>query len=237
MNTDRHPRSRGWLDQGTAVILDKVARFDDDAFDQASGLPGWSRRHLVAHLAANAEALHRLTRWAATGEPTPMYSSTEQRENDIEQGARLLPPLIRDWLHDAVTLLDAGMDALSPAMWGNPVSTAQGRTVAATEIPWMRTREVWIHAVDLNVGVGFEDFPADLVTELLADVTAVRSARGKGREVELRSADGGSWHIAGAGPMVIVSGDPADLARWVTGRGVRGLASGDSAFPELGPWL
>jgi maleylpyruvate isomerase len=117
------------------------------------------------------------------------------------------------------------------------VSTAQGRTVPATEIPWLRTREVWVHAVDLDLGVGFEDFPADLLADLLTDVTALRSARGTGREVELRSTNDSVWHIAGAGPLVVVSGDPADLARWVTGRGTRGLVTGDGELPELGPWL
>jgi hypothetical protein len=53
----------------------------------------------------------------------------------------------------------------------------------------------------------------------------------------LRSTGGGSWHVAGADPAVTVTGDPPDLARWVTGRGARGLLSSDGTIPELGPWL
>jgi maleylpyruvate isomerase len=220
------------------LILDKVARFDDAEFGGPSGLRGWTRSHLLAHLAANAEALHRLTRWAATGEPSPMYASREQRDAGVERGAQLAPARIREWLDEAVALLDGGMDALSAEAWGNPVSTAQGSTVPATEIPWMRTREVWVHAVDLDAGADFADFPADLLTELIADVTSLRATRQQGPELLMRSTDGDdSWRVAGAGPVVTVSGTLADLARWVTGRGSRGLDCSEGSLPELGAWL
>jgi maleylpyruvate isomerase len=238
MSADLHPHAREWVAQGTALILDKVARFDDAAFVRPSGLPGWTRSHLLAHLAANAEALHRLTRWAATGEPSPMYASREQRDGDIERGAELTPARIREWLGEAVVLLGSGMDALSAEAWRNPVSTAQGTTVPATEIPWMRTRELWVHAVDLDADVDFADFPAALRTELIADVTSLRSTRQQGPELLMRSTDSDdAWRVAGAGPVVTVSGTRADLARWVTGRGSRGLDCGEDSLPELGAWL
>ena len=52
---------------------------------------------------------------------------------------------------------------LSPAAWQAQVRTAQGRIVPAGETAWMRSREVWIHAVDLNNGGSFADFPPDLL--------------------------------------------------------------------------
>jgi maleylpyruvate isomerase len=238
MSVEQHPRAREWSDQGTAVILDRAARFDDAAFAAPSGLPGWTRAHVLAHLAANAEALHRLTRWAATGEPSPMYASREQRDADIESGAGLPPARIRDWLGEAAALLDGGMDALSAREWGNPVATSRGATVPATEIVWMRAREVWIHAADLADGVDFQDFPAGLCAELVADVTGARSASHDGPELLLRSTDSGdAWPVTGSGPAVTVSGTRADLARWVTGRGARGLDPGDGPLPGLGAWL
>lgn len=41
---------------------------------------------------------------------------------------------------------------LPDANWTHEVRTAQGRTVPASETVWMRTREVWVHAVDLDNG-------------------------------------------------------------------------------------
>jgi uncharacterized protein (TIGR03083 family) len=83
------PRSfadaRRWMQQGT-TLLGKEAELDDEALSVPSALPGWSRTHLLAHLAANADALGNLVRWAATGQPTPMYASPGERAAGIERG-------------------------------------------------------------------------------------------------------------------------------------------------------
>ena len=49
---------------------------------------GWTRAHVVTHIARNADALSNLVHWATTGEPTPMYASPESRDADIAEGAR-----------------------------------------------------------------------------------------------------------------------------------------------------
>ena len=58
-----------------------------------------------------------------------------------------------------------------------------GPTVPATEIVWMRTREVVVHAVDLaagdGFGFGFGDVPADLAAALLGEILARRIERGE----------------------------------------------------------
>ena len=46
-------------------------------------LPGWTRGHLVAHLALNAEALGGVLHGAHLGQPQPMYASPEARDSDI----------------------------------------------------------------------------------------------------------------------------------------------------------
>jgi maleylpyruvate isomerase len=222
-----------WLNEGTNLLTETVAKLGDAEFDEPSGLPGWTRRHVVAHVAANAEALRRLTQWAHTGERTPMYASADQRDADIEAGSALSPARLREWLAEAAAKLAEDLAALPAGAWENLVSTAQGKPVPATEIPWMRTREVWIHAVDLDAGVGFEDFPAGLCAALLTDVTAARSRE---QGVLLRATDCEDvWRITGTGPAAEVAGTRAALARWVTGRGVGGLTP--SVPPDLGRWL
>jgi maleylpyruvate isomerase len=222
-----------WLNQGTNLLAETVAGLGDAEFDEPSGLPGWTRRHLLAHVAANAEALQRLVQWARTGERTPMYASADQRNADIEAGSRLPAARLREWISEAAANLAEDLAALPADAWENPVSTAQGKLIPATEIPWMRTREVWIHTVDLDAGVGFEHFPADLCAALLTDVT---DARSRDRGVLLRATDCDDvWRITGTGPAAEVAGTRAALARWVTGRGTGGLTP--STPPELGRWL
>ena len=87
---------------------------------------------------------------------------------------------MRRLLHSSADELAAALDALSPEAWQATVLTAQGRPIQATEIPWMRTREVAVHAVDLGTGVTFAGLPPDLVTALVVDVAGKRAASGEG---------------------------------------------------------
>ena len=50
-------------------------------------LPGWSRGHVLAHIAGNADSLVNLLTWAATGVEHPQYASQEARDAAIEAGA------------------------------------------------------------------------------------------------------------------------------------------------------
>ena len=45
----------------------------------------------------------------------------------------------------------SSMRRMLPQHGAAEVVTAQGRTVPATEIPWLRAREVYVHVVDLGV--------------------------------------------------------------------------------------
>jgi uncharacterized protein (TIGR03083 family) len=171
---------RGWLNNATALMLHAVDGLDDAAIAAASSLPGWMNGHIVAHLYCNAEAIGRLTTWARTGIETPMYSSMAQRNTDIEAAALLPASELRGLLRTSTHALDAAFDALTPAAWTAKVVTAQGRTVPATELVWMRFREVAVHTIDLGTGVGFADFPAEAVAKLVEEVVAKRVAAGEG---------------------------------------------------------
>lgn len=209
-----------WMREGTA-FFDAVSDCD---LDRPSALPGWTRRHVVAHVAYNAHALVRLLHWARTGEETPMYASREARDREIEEGAkdpalRELYATARDELAEAIRVTES---------WDALIVTAQGRTVPASEIPWMRTREVWIHAVDLDAGATFEQFPDALVDALIDDVIELRRRRDQSPALIVAPADRErQWRTGGPEPRTL-TGSAAELAALLTGR-----ASG----PDLGRWL
>ncbi|MER6671603.1 maleylpyruvate isomerase family mycothiol-dependent enzyme [Streptomyces sp. NPDC000983] len=222
--------ARRWSRIGTELLV-KAAQFDEAGYAAPSLLPGWSRAHLAAHVAANAEALANLVHWAATGEPTPMYASPEERLAGIERGRALPAAELTDWLRESAAALERGTAALGEERWRTPVVTAQGRTVPAAEVPWLRSREVCVHAVDLANGVTFADLPSDFLTALCEDVVAKRSAV-PGPALSLR-APGAAWELPGTGEPVLVEGELADLAAYLTGRG-----DGPGApAPTLGTWL
>ena len=172
--------ARDWSAEGTRLFLDAVDRIGDDGFAVPTALPGWTRAHVVAHVHHNALALGRLASWAATGTEQRMYASPEQRDAEIAESAQLPPAELRARVHASAEQLAAALDGLSPDAWQAQVLTAQGRTVPATEIPWMRAREVCVHAVDLDGGVAFADLPPAFTAALVAEVAARRAAGGEG---------------------------------------------------------
>ncbi|MBT3149473.1 maleylpyruvate isomerase N-terminal domain-containing protein [Streptomyces sp. CHD11] len=201
--------ARAWARTGTELMIDAVAGLDEDGFSAPSVLPGWTRKHLVAHVAANADALGNLVHWAATGEERPMYASPEERAAGIARGPALPAGELRSWLTDSAHKLAAGLDGLTDEQWHHEVVTAQGRTVPATELPWMRAREVCVHAADLGTGVvTFAGLPNGFLTALVAEISARRELTG------------------------LPGGPLPEVAAWLAGR-PHSLADA----PELGPWL
>jgi maleylpyruvate isomerase len=202
-------RSLEWVAEGTALCRRALADLDG-----LSLLPGWTRKHVAAHLALNAEALGNLVYWAKTGEERRMYSSPDQRKTDIEAGALHPADDLRAWFDESARILSEAMGELTADRWQTPVLTAQGRRVPATEILWMRGREVMIHAVDLGGGVTFADLPPDFLTTLCIDI---RGKRGEVPEVH---------------------GSLAETAAYLAGRPYTNLLTpeGTPAQP-LPPWL
>ena len=108
--------------RGTAFFARKLNELTDAELDGGTLLPGWTRRHVVAHVGYNARAIARLVEWAATGVETPMYPSPEARDQEINFGATLSPIALRNLFdHSAVHLSvewrdlpDAGLGQRSP---------------------------------------------------------------------------------------------------------------------------
>jgi maleylpyruvate isomerase len=223
--------------RGTAYFSRKLNELSDEELDGPSLLPGWSRRHLIAHVGYNARALTRLLEWAATGVETPMYASPEQRRDQIVYGATLSAVALRHLVAHSTVHLNVDWRDLPAQAWQAEVRTAQGRTVPAAETAWMRTREVWIHAVDLDNGASFNDFPPELVDALTADVLAAWRRRGTTPDVLLMPTDRATPEAPGNYPGIILRGTAADLLRWATGRGARRIIASSGRVPEPPTWL
>ncbi|WP_331448906.1 maleylpyruvate isomerase family mycothiol-dependent enzyme [Streptomyces prasinus] len=229
--------ARRWAELGTDLVVEAVAGFDDEAYDAPSGLPGWQRRQLVAHVAANADALGNLVHWAATGEETPMYASPEERAAGIARGLGMPAADLTGWLRRSAAELAASTAGLGDGQWQNQVVTAQGRTVPATELPWMRSREVCVHAVDLGTGITFADLPADFLGALCDDVIAKR-AKAPGPALRLTETDTGEVReLPGDGEPTVLTGPLAEITAYLTGRGHALTAPDGGPVPALGPWL
>ncbi|WP_379614410.1 maleylpyruvate isomerase family mycothiol-dependent enzyme [Pseudonocardia sp. GCM10023141] len=218
--------------EGTARLLAVVDKLGNDDLRSPSALPGWTRAHVIGHVARNAEALARLANWARTGVETPMYADREQRSAEIERSATLPPSTLRDDLLRTAGLLDDALAELTTEQWQAEVRSALGRSIPAAEVPWMRIREVWLHAVDLGTDATMTDLPPGVVDLLLDDVTAALSTKDGCPSLRLAPTDRDrTWSLGGADPGGSITGTAADLAGWLTGRFPR------DDRPTLPRWL
>lgn len=229
-----------WARRGTAYFARKLNELRDDELQQPSLLPGWTRAELVAHVGYNARALTRLTQWARTGVETPMYLTDKQRGGEILLGGTLPPRALRNLFAHAEVHLNVEWRDLSAEQWDHDVRTAQGRQVPVRETAWMRSREVWVHAVDLANGGSFLDFPPELVNRIIADVLAAWRRRGDHARFLLAFEDDRAPIEVGdpeAGDAPTISGTAPDLARWLTGRGARRLTCDAEELPAIPRWF
>ncbi|WP_300012556.1 maleylpyruvate isomerase family mycothiol-dependent enzyme [Pseudonocardia sp.] len=237
MTSDVH-RTLPWMGAGTEFLVQLVDALPDDALRAPSALPGWTRAHVVAHVARNAEALTRLATWARTGVETPMYADAQQRDADIAATATAPAATLRRELGSTAEDLDAALAALDGGGWEAQVRSAQGRVIPATAVPWMRVREVWLHAVDLGSGASVDDLPPDVVDTMLDDVVGALSGKDGCPSAVLTATDSGrTWNLGPAdGDPVEVRGMAAGVLGWLTGRDGAVTAS-TGAVPEPPRWL
>lgn len=219
----------------TSELLATVDTLDDAALTAASTLPGWTRGHVLTHIARNADSLVNLLLWAHTGVETPQYASTALRDADIELGApRPLAEQRADLVESAERLI--GMARVPTAeQWQVEVRTRRGRPLPAYRIPWMRLQELRIHHVDLNAGYLPAQWPADFVAELLAEVAADLGARPDAQPFEIQATDTGFGATVGDGdPDRKVAAPAASLLAWLLGRGADETLPAD--LPQLPAW-
>lgn len=205
---------------GTSFFRRWLERLPDDQFDGPTVLPGWTCRTLVSHVGYNARAVARLVTWADTGVENPMYSSPEARGAEIESGASLRPDALRSLVEHAAVELDVRWRDLPADRWDFEVRTAQGRLVPVSETLWMRSREVWLHAVDLGTGARVSDVPPEVLARLLRDVVGMWDKRGEldGLAVRTEDAAGTALVLGEAEPTSTVSGPLPAVVAWATGR-------------------
>ncbi|MFJ5958943.1 maleylpyruvate isomerase family mycothiol-dependent enzyme, partial [Paenarthrobacter sp. NPDC092416] len=135
---------------------------------------------------------------------------------------------------------------LPDANWTNEVRTAQGRIVPASETVWMRTREVWVHAVDLDNGATFNDIPASVLERLLGDITSAWKTRGTdaGLLINVTDTTGNDANptfgdTSSTNPTIITGPLPA-VVEWATGRGTTGVTAtgpNNSPVPSAPQWI
>jgi maleylpyruvate isomerase len=220
-----------WCTECEQAVARTLARLPDDELGAPSALPSWTRAHVVAHLARNADALVNLLTWARTGVETPMYPSRAARDAGIEATAALSPAQLRADHAAACARFADAVEAMPASAWTATLHNAQGRAMPAADVPWMRAKEVWVHGVDLAAGLTFDDLPADFCTALVDDVLALFAARDQALDARIVAADVDCAWGSGA---PAVTGPVTAVAAWLTRSDAAGLTG---PVPQAPAWL
>ncbi len=205
------------LPDASQRLVRTVDGLDEEGLAAPSGLPEWTRAHVVAHLALNAEALALVLESRIAGDPAPMYRSDEARDADIEELATGDHGELRERLMVGTSLVADAVDHFPDEWWGETFErTPGGRAMRYAAIPGMRLREVEIHHVDLAAGfspTGWSDaFSAHLITAMAKRRPTDESFRVLATDLAR------TWEIGDDPDETTVSGPAGDLAWWLTGR-------------------
>lgn len=236
---DNLAQTLNWSNEGSELFLRLVDLMPDQEFAAPSLLPLWTKAEVVAHVAFNADAIGNLVTWATTGVETPMYATLTARAAQMAASLLYSVDELRELVKSSHAHLALKFATLNESSWNSQVTTAQGRVVPATELPWMRTREVWVHSIDLDCGVGFRSFPDGLVDALLNNMAAHRGDRENHPSLLLVPNDRSqTWNIGPSTSTTIeVRGASSDIACWLAGRGIEGIEIEGGVPPEIGPWF
>ncbi len=148
------------IDDATQRLLGTARLLTDPDLREPSLLPGWTRGHVLAHLAGNADAMRGLLAGARAGQDRPAYASAEARAAGIEQGAQVPAKDLVTALADSAMAFRTVARQLTEEAWAFPVRILDSARFPASQLLTRRLVEVELHHCDLGTGYGPDDWPA-----------------------------------------------------------------------------
>jgi maleylpyruvate isomerase len=231
------------LEREAARLQQTAERLDDPSLTEPSGCSGWSRGHVLSHLARHAEALtgvlaavEQLPAAAfRPGEVTkglrPVYGGDTERDRGIEAHAHDSAAELAGALAAATSELHRRLQHLPADLTDSMVERTPGGTcVPLGQLPFQRLREVVVHHVDLLSGFIFDDLEDETSRLLLADTLQRIAAAEPGLAPRLvrEDTDGSEVEIGGAE----VHGTRAQLLSWLIRQQPAGLGV-EGALPAV----
>jgi maleylpyruvate isomerase len=232
------------LHKAADAVSSLVAILTETDVPAPSALPGWTRGHVLAHIAGISNAMARQLEYAARGETVELYDGGyEGRTKAIEMSAGHALAQHRADLDSALERalrafdsLNGNADAAGAAGWRAPISYRGGVVLDGGLALW---RELVIHASDLNTGRGPETWSRPFCEHLFAFLAARVPEEQK---LVLQPLGMQPVTIGTGGRSTVISGMVTDIAAWLAGRepslgSLRASAAADGVdLPELLAW-
>lgn len=219
------------------VLETVLARLTDADVAAPSRLPGWTRGHVLAHLAGVGSAAARQLEHARERRLVEFYDGGRPaRDVAIEAGAGASAAVHAHDVRAAALRVESALADLGPEDWDAPTRYRDQPATAVAHAWW---RELAIHLVDLDLTVG-NDVWSPALLDHLVEFLAPRVPRGV--LVALVPGRGASRWEVGDGALVRVHAEHAeDVVAWLAGREPSRPVTAERdgvpvSLPELGPW-
>lgn len=217
-------------------LVRTVDSLTEEEWRAPSLLPDWTRAHVIAHLALNAEGFAGALEGIDQGIDVPIYPSEAARDTEIVALAQRETAEVRERLFAATTRFREAVEALIGSQWDRSVlRLPEGPAWPAADLPSTRRREVEIHHADLGTTYTHLEWPTDFSRDLLDQVSGDHAAADSDRFAISAIDLDARWTVGAEEP--VVTGVASALGWWLVGRGDgEGLTSNGGGLPRLGPW-
>jgi maleylpyruvate isomerase len=157
------------IDQATQRLLGTARVITEPDLRAASLLPGWTRAHVLAHVARGADAMRHLLVGVRSGQDRSGYASSHAWQADIEYRAGLGPRELAQDLADSAMALRTVARQLPDERWQLPVLIPGSASFPAADLMVRRLVEVELHHCDLGAGYTPADWPTAFAAMELAE--------------------------------------------------------------------
>ncbi len=189
------------IDDATQRLLGTTRILTETDLREPSLLTGWTRAHVLAHLARSADAMRNLLISARTGQNHPAYPSVAAREADITRSAAQRAADLAADVAAAAMAFRTLSRRLPNEAWLVPVRILGSAPFLAAQLLTRRLVEVELHHCDLGAGYGPADWPAAFATlDLSEPMRSQRQDRLDRSPPEARTLPRGRAGAAVSGP-------------------------------------
>jgi maleylpyruvate isomerase len=157
------------IDRATQRLLGSARVISDPELQQPSLVPGWTRAHVLAHLARGADAMRYLLIGARVGQERPAYVSAEARDADIAFGATLVAKELMADLARSALAFRTIVKQMPDDAWQFRVRILDSAPFPAAQVLTRRLVEVELHHGDLGTGYGPAHWPTAFAAMELAE--------------------------------------------------------------------
>ena len=199
-----------------------------------STLAGWTRGHVITHMALSVGAYQRLLAVARTGMESAPRAEAKALARAVREGADRSAAELAIDLRSRLAHLADEATSMPVERWGTLVTALAGWRHPAWYALHRCWRELETHHVDLNVGYRTTDWPRAYVAWALDDtITALAALDFPVARVNALGL-GRSWALSPAGPDITGSGHA--LLGWFSGRVPDPPLTSDRPLPVPPDW-